>query len=132
MTKEQFYDRFVLAFSRYIFRRLHLAFFPQIFLQFLHHLLVSLAYCLVVDYGPRIVNSDDASGLSLDGLWSFPGLVDELHWHSGELGQIFPDVDALGINLAPVILLINSLSTVQCGLVNLSLQSTRHDIINYP
>ena len=79
--------------------RLHLAFFPQILLQFLHHVLVPLTDGLVVDDGLRVVHSDHTAGLFLDGLRSFPGLVDELHWHSGELGQVLPDVDTLGINL---------------------------------
>ena len=78
---------------------IQVTFLPQSFLQFLHHLGVSLGDGLVVDNRPGIVHSDHTAGLSLDNLRSFPGLVDELCRHSGELGQIPPDVDTLGINL---------------------------------
>ena len=76
-------------------------FFPQSFLQFLHHLSVPPADLLVVDNGLGVVHPDDAACLSLHGLGSFPWLVDELRWHSGQLGQIFPDVNSLGVNLTP-------------------------------
>ena len=78
------------------------AFLPQSLLQLLHHLRVSLADSLVVDDRPGVVHSDDTAGLSLHGLRGLPGLVDELHRHTGELGEIFPDVLTLGIYLTPV------------------------------
>ena len=80
---------------------IQVTFFPQSFLQFLHHLSVSPADLLVVDDGGGVVHSDDAARLSLHGLRSFPWLVDELHWHPGQLGQIFPDVKTLGVNRTP-------------------------------
>ena len=94
MTKEKFPDEVI---------------FPKIFLQFLHHLLVSLADNLVVDNRPGIVHPDNASSHSLYGDWSLPGLVDELHWHSGELGEIFPDILTLRVNVTPVTIITPSL-----------------------
>ena len=51
-----------------------------------------------------VVHPDHTAGLPLYGLRSFPGLIDELCWHSRELGQIFSDVDTPGVYFSPVII----------------------------
>ena len=51
-----------------------------------------------VTHGRRIVHSYHTSGLSLDRLWGPPGLVDELHRHLGELGEILLDIVSIRVH----------------------------------